>query len=293
MRVLILGATGMLGHKLYQRFKDRFDTYGTIRGSFHPLQRYGFYDEDHILTGVDAFHMGSITRALAQVRPDVVINCIGIIKQSHLAQDPATSITLNALFPHQLAAQCALAGAHGIFISTDCVFNGRKGSYTENDPSDAEDLYGRTKFLGEVDQEGMLTLRTSVIGRELSTQYSLTEWFLSNRGGRVRGFTQAIYTGFPTVTLASILADIIGNHPDLNGVYQVASNPIDKHRLLQLVRDAYGVNIDIEPDDRIKIDRSLDGSRFREATGIVPPSWPEMVAAMAADPTPYDSWRTS
>jgi dTDP-4-dehydrorhamnose reductase len=292
MRILILGGGGMLGHKLVQTYRDRYDVYATVRTHYRAYAHYGIFDEARTLGGVDAFTFDTITRALAAVRPDVVINCIGIIKQLAAAQDPIISLTINSLLPHQLALLCQAAGVRLLHISTDCVFNGRDGSYTEDRPSNAEDLYGRTKFLGEVDAPGCLTLRTSIIGRELASQSGLVDWFLSNRGGGpVRGFRQAIYTGFTTLALAQIIADLLDHHPDLEGLYQVSSEPINKYDLLQLVNTAYAAGIEIAPDDQVRIDRSLDSSRFRAAVGFHPPAWPDMINAMAADPTPYDTWK--
>lgn len=302
MRILILGAAGMLGHKLYQIYKDRYEVWATVRSGYGNYAKYGIFDAERIIGGVDAYNLDTVTQAMAAVRPDVVINCIGVIKQLKEAKDPIISITINSLFPHRVAALCRAAGARFIHISTDCVFNGRKGNdrkgdYTEADPSDAEDLYGRTKFLGEVDYPGCLTIRTSIIGRELNTQSGLVEWFLSHRPGQknasqpVRGFRQAIYTGFTTHALANILADVMDRCPALSGVVQVSSDKINKYDLLLLVRAAYGMDIAIEPDDDFKLDRSLDSSRFRAETGFVPPTWEQMIQDMAADPTPYDSWK--
>jgi dTDP-4-dehydrorhamnose reductase len=292
MRVLILGAAGMLGHKLYQLYSDRFDVWASVRTDYHAYEHYNLFDPERIIGGVDAFNLDTVMNALAEVRPEVVINCIGVIKQLATARDPIISLTVNSLFPHHVANLCRAAGARFIHISTDCVFNGRNGMYTEADPSDAEDLYGRTKFLGEVDAPGALTLRTSIIGRELNGASGLVEWFLSNRGGTVRGFRQAIYTGFTTQALAEIIADVIENHPELSGVYQVSSACINKYDLLVMLRDAYHADIEIEPYDEFRIDRSLDSSRFRTETGFTPPAWEAMIREMADDPTPYDSWRT-
>jgi dTDP-4-dehydrorhamnose reductase len=298
MRVLILGAGGMLGHKLYQQFQPRFDTWATVRSGYAAYQRYGLLHDDRIIGGVDAFNIDTVIRALGEIKPDVVVNCIGIIKQLRAAKDPIISLEINSLFPHRAANLAAAAGARFIHISTDCVFNGRKGGYTEDDPSDAEDLYGRSKFLGEVhEQPHALTLRTSIIGRELNSRAGLVEWFLSHRPGqpnfgqRVRGFRQAIYTGFTTQVMAHIIGDVIEHRPDLHGLYQVASEPINKYDLLLHVRDMYGMNVDIEPYDDFKMDRSLDGSRFEADAGFTPPSWQRMIQDMADDPTPYDQWK--
>lgn len=291
MRILILGASGMLGHKLCQTYQDRFEVWGTVRSTEQAYATYGLLVPERLLGGVDVYQFDTIIRALATARPDAVINSIGIIKQRPTAQDPLISLTVNAVFPHRLANLAQAAGARLVHISTDCVFSGRKGMYVEDDVSDTEDLYGRSKFLGEVYAPGCLTLRTSIIGRELNSTNGLVEWFLSNRDGCVQGYTGAIYSGFTTLALAEIIADVLENHPQLSGLYHVSSDPIDKYHLLCLVRDAFHVCVAIEPYDGVHINRSLDSTRFRAATGFTPPSWEEMARSMARDPTPYEQWR--
>lgn len=290
-RILILGAAGMLGHKLYQTYQKRYETWGTVRTGYGHYADYGIYDKDHLIGGVDAINFDTVMQALATVQPDVVINCIGIVKQLPIAKDPIVSLTINSLFPHRLGTLCQASGTRLFHIGTDCVFNGHGHMYTEDDPSDAEDLYGRSKYLGEVALPGTMTLRTSIIGRELNSALGLVEWFLTNKGGKVRGFREAQYTGFTTQAMAQIIADLIDHHPELSGLYQVSSDVIDKYELLLLLRDAYKLDIEIEPDNTVRIDRSLDSSRFREATGFTPPSWQSMIQTMVDDPTPYDEWR--
>jgi dTDP-4-dehydrorhamnose reductase len=292
VRILIIGGAGMLGHKLTQLYRDRYETWTTLRSSYRAYEHYGIFDPQRTLEGVDAFDFNSIIRTMGQVRPDAVINCVGIIKQLKTAKDPIISLSINSLFPHQLANLCRASGARLIHISTDCVFNGRKGMYTEEDPSDAEDLYGRSKFLGETSEDGALTLRTSIIGRELQTTSGLVEWFLSNEGGHVKGFSRAIYTGFSTLALSRIISDVLEKHPELSGTWQVSSDPIDKYKLLLLLREAYGANIEIEKDEEFVLDRSLDSSKFRKATGFLPPSWSQIVSDMAQDSAPYPHWRS-
>jgi dTDP-4-dehydrorhamnose reductase len=221
----------------------------------------------------------------------VVINCIGIVKQLPAASDPILSLTVNALWPHQLQRLCLACGARLIHFSTDCVFSGRKGMYTEEDPSDALDLYGRSKFLGETSGTGALTIRSSVIGRELSTAIGLVEWCLAQHGSRVQGYTRAIYSGFTTVAMARIIRLVLTEHRELSGTLQVSSTPITKHDLLGLLRSAFGLRLEVEPRADVQVDRSLDSSRFRALTGFTPPSWPEMIEELAADPTPYDEWK--
>ena len=273
----------MLGHKLYQVFDKRFETFVTLRSGLKRYERFNLFNQERTIEGVDVTDFDSLSRVFAKVKPDVVVNAVGVIKQLKEAKDPITSLTINALLPHRLALFCQAMDARLISMSTDCVFDGCKGNYTEEDVANAEDLYGRTKFLGEVTGENCLTLRTSIIGRELDTSHSLVEWFLSNRGGKVRGFTKAVYTGFPTIVMANIIADVIENHSELSGLYQVASEPINKHDLLLLLRDAYKLDIDIEPFDDFVLDRSLNGNKFNMATGFKPKSWKELVDEMAAD----------
>jgi dTDP-4-dehydrorhamnose reductase len=291
MKLLILGGRGMLGHKLWQRCRDRFDCWATVRGDGVPAAQQQTFPPDRTIPRVDAADPASVERALDAVRPDVIVNAIGIVKQLAAAADPVVSIGINALFPHQLARFAAARGARLVHISTDCVFSGRAGAYTEDDPADADDLYGRSKRLGEVTGPGALTIRTSIVGRELSGAHGLVEWFLSQRGGRVEGFTRAWFSGLTTAALAEVLARVIERHADLTGLYHVAADRIDKHALLRLIDDAFGTGVSITPDDEVVIDRSLNAARFRAATGWTPPSWPDMVTALAADPTPYDQWR--
>lgn len=281
----------MLGHKLAQTLRDEFDVWTTLRGAPEAYARYGMFDPAKTVSGVDVLSFDTVSDALARVRPQAVINCVGVIKQLPGAQDPVLSLTINSLLPHKLQRLCVEAGARLIHFSTDCVFNGRKGMYTEDDPSDALDLYGRTKFLGETAGPGTLTIRSSIIGRELSTASGLVEWFLSQRGRSVEGYTRAIYTGFTTLEMSRIVRSVLVGHPDLHGTVQVSSEPINKYDLLVLLRKAYGMDIVITPNDRVEIDRSLDSTRFRSLTGFVPPPWPAMIEEMAADQTPYDAWR--
>lgn len=291
VKVLVLGATGMLGHKLLQVMQERFDALGTTRRGSGSVPPICGVKNDLLREGVDVLRSGVVQRTVQDVSPDVVVNCVGIIKQHQSAEDPALSIRINALFPHELSRICKDAGARLIHMSTDCVFSGRKGMYTESDEPAPVDLYGRTKLLGEVDGEHCLTLRTSIIGHELDSRYGLLEWFLSNRGANVNGFVNAIYSGFPTVVLAGILCDLIESRDQLSGVWHVSSEPINKFELLCLIRDAYGVDIEVNRDKNLEIDRSLDSSRFRNRTGFQPLSWAEMIRIMKEDAVSYEHWR--
>jgi dTDP-4-dehydrorhamnose reductase len=290
MTILILGGGGMLGHRVWLAAHRRFTTAVTLRGT-PPAPLLDLISGTHILDRVDAADFQTVERAVDAVRPDAIVNCIGIVKQLEAGADPIPSIEINALLPHRLARLAAARGVRLIHISTDCVFSGRTGGYTEDDVSDADDLYGRSKRLGEVTGPGALTIRTSMIGRELHGAHGLVEWFLSQRGGRVRGFTRAFFSGLTTPALADLVVQILAEHPDLSGLYHVAADRISKFDLLALVNDAYAAGVTIEPDDAVVIDRSLNGARFARATGWAPEPWRAMVTRLAADAIPYDTWR--
>jgi len=209
----------------------------------------------------------------------VVINCVGVVKQLESAEDPLVVLPINALLPHRLVRLCETNGARFVHVSTDCVFSGKRGNYQEHDPADADDLYGRSKYLGEVDYPNAITLRTSIIGHELSTTHGLIGWFLS-QAGQVRGYRRAIFSGLPTVELARVIRDYVLSQPELRGVYHVSAAPISKYDLLTLVAKTYGRTTQIVPDDNVVIDRSLDSLRFRQATGYEPPVWLDLVRRM-------------
>lgn len=280
-KVLILGGTGMLGHVLFTQLSLSYDldVYATARTSSNLDRWFSSEFRQKIRTDVDADNFDTVIRALASIQPDIVINCIGLIKQLPIADDPLSAITINSLLPHRVSLICRTTGARLIHISTDCVFDGMKGYYKEDDPSDAKDLYGRSKFLGEVTYPHCVTLRTSIIGHELKGKLGLIEWFLAQEG-KTRGFPRAVYSGFPTVELARIISEYVLPNPDLYGVYQVASEPISKYDLLRLVAKRYGKKIEIEPFDDFVIDRSMNSSVFQKATGYSPPSWTELVDRM-------------
>lgn len=282
MRILVLGASGMLGNAMMRVLSEKTDwqVRGTVR-SESSKRLFHANIAAQLIPGVDVGQHDSLLQAFIQARPDVVINCVGLIKQLADADDPLQAIPINALLPHRLARLCELAGARLVHMSTDCVFAGDKGNYRESDSSDAKDLYGRSKYLGEVAYPHAVTLRTSVIGHELQSAHGLVGWFLSQQG-RCNGYTKAIFSGLPTVVLAQIVRDVVIPQTGLSGVYHVAAQPISKYDLLKLIAAVYGKKIEIDPNDKLVIDRSLDASRFREATGYVAPEWPELIETMHA-----------
>lgn len=293
LRVLVLGATGMLGHKLVQRLAAHgLPVVGTIRTRAIPATaaaRAALAGADRILTDVDVLNDRALAAAVDTAQPDVVINAVGVIKQVDAANDPITSIETNSLLPHRIAKLCASRGRRLIHLSTDCVFAGRQGPYNEDCPPDAEDLYGRSKLLGETTGTGCITIRSSIIGRELRGRSGLVEWFLAQRGGKATGYAGALYTGLTTNAMADLLATLVRTEQDLSGLWHVASTVITKYDLLTLVNQHFSLGVELACDQTFRVDRRLDGGRFRARMGYSPPSWDEMVAEMRADPTPYDA----
>jgi dTDP-4-dehydrorhamnose reductase len=283
MRLLVLGASGMLGHAMFRVLQhcEHLEVYGTLR-SVAAVRRFPQAMANRLLTGVEARDPDSVSRLFGEVRPDVVVNCIGLVKQLAQAADPLQALPVNGLLPHRLAQLCELCGARLIHISTDCVFSGARGCYSEQDVADARDLYGLSKYLGEVDAPHAVTLRTSINGHEMRGGLGLIDWFLDQQD-RCPGFRRAVFSGLPTITLAQIVRDVIIPHTDLRGLYHIAAEPIAKYDLLELVAEVYGKPIDIVPVDSPVVDRSLDARKFAAATGYVVPPWPELIAAMHAD----------
>ena len=279
-RVLVLGTSGMLGSTLFRAFcrDPLFQTFGSIRGAIS--KRY-FAPELHgaLISNVHLDGESGLLTAFAVARPDVVINCIGIIKQLPSANDHLESLAINATLPHRLAKYCDATGARLVHFSTDCVFSGKQGHYREEDFPDAYDLYGRTKYLGEVSYENSITLRTSIIGHELNRSKSLVDWFLS-QSGEVKGFAKAVFSGLPTIEVARVVKEYVVPNPNLNGLYHLSVDPINKFDLLNLVAKVYEKNIQIIPDDKLVIDRSLNSDRFRTATGFKPKPWPDLIKNM-------------
>lgn len=280
MRILILGVTGMLGNAVFRvlRQDPELEVWGTARA----VRRHTMFDDalEHIVDGLDVLDNDALQAAFAKVRPDVVINCIGLIKQLDNAEDPLAVLPVNAMLPHRLARLSELARARLIHVSTDCVFSGDKGSYLESDESDARDLYGKSKYIGEVrNASHAITLRTSIIGHELGSRHALLEWFLAQHG-KVRGFARAVFSGLPTVELARVIHEFVLPRSELHGLYHVAAQPIAKLDLLRLIARTYQKEIEIVPDEALVIDRSLNGSRFELATGYRCPAWPELIATM-------------
>jgi dTDP-4-dehydrorhamnose reductase len=279
VRVLVLGASGMLGSAMLRTFakSEGYAATGAVRSVSTRMAEIA--GDAPLIAGLDAENSDSLARIIAKARPNVVINAVGLVKQLKGGNAVTSAVPINTLLPHRLQAFAEIAGARLVHVSTDCVFSGSKGDYLESDKTDAADVYGLSKYLGEVSGNNAVTLRTSIIGHELCSANGLVDWFLAQNQG-IKGFTKAIFSGLPTMELARVIRDFVLPHPELTGLYHVSADPIAKYDLLRLVGAAYGHDIAIAPDTSLVIDRSLNSDRFRAATGYTPPSWPDLVETM-------------
>jgi dTDP-4-dehydrorhamnose reductase len=282
MKVLVIGASGMIGSTVLKVLNDKNDieVWGSIRNS-SSLYFFSNTLSRRIISGIDVLCTHNLLSILEKLRPNIVINCAGLTKHHADVENPLISLPINSLIPHQLAGLCRLAGIRLIHISTDCVFSGKVGNYSEYDYTDAQDFYGKSKALGEIDNQGAITLRTSTIGHEPQSKKGLLEWFLSQEKICI-GYTRAIFSGLPTVVLARVIRDIVIPRKDLHGLYHVAAEPISKFDLLHLIAKVYKKNIEITPSNELNVDRSLDSHRFTSATGFVAPNWEDMINEMYA-----------
>lgn len=280
IRILILGASGMLGNSVFRLFAEgaEYETFGTLRSTTKRIH-FAPHLHDRLLTGVNVENEADLLAAFADVQPNIVVNCVGIIKQISAGKSNLATLSINAATPHRLAQICRVANARLVHLSTDCVFSGAKGGYVEQDFPDADDLYGRTKLLGEVDYPNAITLRTSIIGHELDSSNSLVDWFLTQEGS-VNGYQKAIFSGLPAVEIARVIRDFVLPLPNLRGLYHLSAEPINKYDLLMLVAKTYGKQIDIRPSDDVVIDRSLNSDRFRHVTGYQPAPWTKLITQM-------------
>ena len=284
MRVIVLGAAGLIGHKLYRNLQERFDVFATLHGKREAAGAASLFESDRVIESVEALEFEKLTGILHATGADVILNCVGITKRRPKINEPCHAIGVNALFPHRLAKWAGEHGKRVIHFSTDCVFDGAIGDYTEESPTTGPDAYGKTKALGEIRYDHTLTIRSSFIGRELSEFSELLEWFLSQEGKTIKGFKEAYYSGVSTTFMTNVVAEIIENHPDLNGLYQLSiDNPISKFDLLSVARDAFNANIEIVPDSEFVTRPTLCGKKLKEKIGLTVPSWKEMMSELATD----------
>ena len=279
-KLLIIGVGGMLGNALYRYFDERTNnrTFGLLRNKKKILNFFNKFNSEKIIEK-DFFDLDNLDQILSDLSPNIIFNCIGIVKQNPLSNDPLSSIRVNSIFPHLLNKLSLKFNFRLIHFSTDCVFSGLQGNYLETDFADANDIYGRSKFLGEISNNGNITIRTSFIGKELGTNRALLNWFLSQKG-KIKGYKNAIYSGLTTLEVAKVLDKYVIPNPDLKGLYHLSADNINKYSLLSLLNEVYKKDLFIEEDLNIKIDRSLNSNKFRKETGYKPLKWEKAIQEM-------------
>lgn len=292
MKVLVLGGSGMLGHKIAQMLSKNFNVGATIRRKPSSINGFPALQKIKWFANVDANKFDNIVKTFNSFQPDVVINCIGIVKQLHESNDPLKSININSLLPHKISNICSKAGARFIHFSTDCVFSGKTGNYSEKDIPDPIDLYGKSKLLGELENSNSLILRTSIIGHELTRHTSLLDWFLMQKYNKIDGYHSVIYSGLPTYYFGLLLENLLVYHEALRGLYHVSSSPISKFDLLSLVNKTYSLGIEIRKNREFKLNRSLDSSLFQKKTGLIPPCWEMLIEQTRIDSEMYKNLPT-
>lgn len=278
MKVLIFGVTGMLGHQMFKYFCENtcLEVFGVVRSPF-DRQLFPNYTSYNIPILDDIYSSDKISKLLFEYNPDVVINCIGAVKQAeHLK--PIDFIKVNSVFPHLLNGLTSIRNIRIIHFSTDCVFGEGPGTFTENDTPICKDIYGRSKLLGEITNCDLsMTIRTSIVGRELKNKYGLLEWFL-NSGNVVRGYTNSYFTGLSTIRVSEVVGDIILSNKIYSGLYHLAAEKISKFELLLLFNDHFNLEKNIVPYAlEGKIDRSLDGTKLANKINLPKISWKQMV----------------
>ena len=288
MKVLVLGANGMLGHKVCQILGLTHEVFATSARTVPNLSDMTGVENDHLITGVNALDLSTVERVMDRVRPDFVVNSIGVVKKTLMDDGASTAVEVNSVLPQALSEFSKRYNYKLIHISTDCVFSGDSGMYVESDSADARDLYGRSKLMGETELQNALVLRTSIVGRELGRQHGLLEWLLAQSPGPVSGYTQAYFSGIPTVTLAKLIDQIITTQSELSGCFHVASNRISKFDLLNLISAKFENRWEIYPSDEVVIDRSLNGSLFKGVTKIDIPMWSALIKELFADSVKHD-----
>jgi len=283
MRILILGVSGLIGHKLFQELSPDFEVFGTLHKSKNYYGNIALFSRQNIIENVNVAEFEIFKGILLAINPDVIINCVGITKRKDEIDDPFIALTINSVFPHRLADWAKNTGKRIIHFSTDCVFDGKIGNYDESSLTTAEDMYGRTKALGEIKYSHTLTLRSSFIGQELFGKTELLEWFLSQKGKQVKGFKNTLYSGVSTIFMACVVRDIIINHSNLSGLYNLApEKPISKYDLICIAREAYNIKVDIISDEEHVHLPTLDGSKLRNEICLTVPSWQEMMIELSS-----------
>lgn len=283
MKVLVIGGAGMLGHQCYLKFKKHFGENNvgcTLRKSASHYSRFGLFEGPNVFSNVDASDFGKVEEVLNSFKPEAVVNCVGLTLRKPELGDFENALELNSMLPHRLALWGLNNDCRVIHFSTDCVFDGSLGGYTEMNAPSAKDVYGKTKFLGEIHYRNSLTMRLSIVGRELEGKTELIEWFLGQKGKEVSGYSEVMYSGLTTNKVADEVIRVLEMFPQLSGLYQVSSEPISKYDLLELVKDIYRTDITLIKNTNYKSNKVLRCDKYVLATSFTQPRWTDLIQQM-------------
>ena len=290
MKIVILGASGMIGHQLWRRLNAKYPdcVWGTVRKAKEHYEQFKFFNMKRLIGNIEASDFEKVKEVLNTVKPDIVLNCIGLTLRKKEMENVFLCLEVNGMLPHRIDSWAKENNSKLIHFSTDCVFDGKIGSYSEFSAPSARDLYGQTKYLGEVKHsESCLTIRVPVIGREIEGKTELIEWFLSQKNSKAKGFASVYYSGITTIRLAYEIITIIEKYPKLSGIIQISTNKISKYNLLLLLDKYFDTNVELEVDNTIKSDKSLNADKYKQLTDFKAPSWEAMIKELAEDRDGY------
>jgi len=277
MRIYILGISGMLGSKLFKEFlKKNYK----IKGSTRVIPKHFLNYKNYIDSNLDIFDIQKLKEKINKFKPNLIINCVGIIKQKISKTNEKNIFYINSIFPHELYKISNIIKARLIHFSTDCVFDGKKGNYDDKNETNANDIYGFSKALGELSYDNSITLRTSIIGHELSSKKSLLDWFLHLNKKNCYGYTKAYFSGLPTIEIFNFIQKFLLKKKKISGIYNLSSSRISKYNLLKKISKVYSKNINIIKNNKLKIDRSLNSKKLKKLVDYKCPPWNILIKNM-------------
>jgi len=293
LKILILGAGGMLGHKLYQTLSKTYDdVIPVFRKNKEHYHKFNLYKPEKMIGNTDVTDQSKLLAVLNSVKPDIICNCIGKTTRKINSEDSQSVIYLNSFLPHFISKWSSENNSYFIHFSTDCVFSGKNGPYKPNDFRDSRDLYGLSKILGETNSKYGLTIRTSIVGREIENQTEFFEWIFSSKNKSVSGYKNVFYSGVTTNYLSEVVAQLITKDSKSHGLLQVASPPISKLNLIKKVNSLFGLGMKINTDASKVSNKILSPVKFTITSGIKTQTWDEMLNTLKKENSYYENLNT-
>lgn len=280
MRFLVLGKTGMLGRELFQQLQNHsnedIEVFGTIRNVDKDSEM--LRKNSRVINNFNVLSDAGLLNLLDDIKPNVILNCIGIVKQFGSEYPAKDYYYINSIVPRIIDHWCRLNSSIQITFSTDCVFSGNTGHYDLTDSPDATDVYGLSKALGEVLDSSTITVRTSIVGLEANSQRGLLEWFLDQPNKtNVTGYRKVWYSGLSTTYLAeTIINESFWKYR--NGLVQIGGPRINKYDLLKIFKEIFCKDISVIPADEPILDRSFHSKKFYREIGQEQPAWKYLIS---------------